>query len=46
VLLGHLAGASYKTLETKVGHGAAIGIGALVVLLIIVWRVRKHLRER
>ena len=46
VMLGHLAGASYKTLETKVGHGAAIGIGAFVVLVIVVWRVRKHLRER
>jgi membrane protein DedA with SNARE-associated domain len=46
VMLGHLAGASYKTLETKVGHGAAIGIGAFVVLVIVVWRVRKHLRDR
>jgi membrane protein DedA with SNARE-associated domain len=46
VVLGHLAGSSYKTLETKVGHGAAIGIGAFVVLALIVWRVRKHLRER
>jgi membrane protein DedA with SNARE-associated domain len=46
VVLGHVAGASYKTLETKVGHGAAIGVGAFVVLVIIVWRVRAHRRER
>jgi membrane protein DedA with SNARE-associated domain len=46
VVLGHVAGASYKTLETTVGHGAAIGVGAFVVLVIIVWRVRAHRRER
>ena len=46
VVLGHVAGASYKTLETKVGHGAAIGVGVFVVLVIIVWRVRAHRRER
>jgi membrane protein DedA with SNARE-associated domain len=46
VMLGHIAGASYQALESKVGHGAAIGIGAVVVLAIIVWRVRAHRRER
>lgn len=46
VMLGHVAGASYQALESKVGHGAAIGIGAVVVLAIIVWRVRAHRRER
>lgn len=46
VVLGHVAGASYQQLESKVGHGAAIGVGAVVVLLIIAWRVRAHRRER
>ncbi|HEU4567195.1 MAG TPA: DedA family protein [Marmoricola sp.] len=46
VMLGHIAGSSYQQLESKVGHGAAIGVGAFVVLVIIVWRVRAHRRER
>jgi membrane protein DedA with SNARE-associated domain len=46
VVLGHVAGASYQQLESKVGHGAAYVIGGLVVLGIIVWRVRAHRRER
>jgi membrane protein DedA with SNARE-associated domain len=46
VVLGHVAGASYQQLESKVGHGAAYAIGGLVVLGIIVWRVRAHRRER
>jgi len=46
VMLGHIAGSSYRQLESKRGHGAAIGVGAFVVLVIIVWRVRAHRRER
>ncbi|HET8561635.1 MAG TPA: DedA family protein [Marmoricola sp.] len=45
VVLGHIAGASYKAIEAKVGHDAAIAIGAVVVVAIIVWRVRAHRRE-
>jgi membrane protein DedA with SNARE-associated domain len=46
VLLGHIAGASYHALEATVGRDAAIGVGAVVVLAVIAWRVRAHRRER
>ncbi len=45
VVLGHVAGSSYKAIEKTVGHDAAIGIGAVIVVAIIVWRVRAHRRE-
>lgn len=45
-LLGYLAGNSYKTIEKTVGRGAAIGVAAIVVVALIVWRVRKHLHEK
>ncbi|HET8602676.1 MAG TPA: DedA family protein [Marmoricola sp.] len=46
VVLGHIAGASYHALEATVGRDAAIAVGAVVVVAIIVWRVRAHRRER
>lgn len=41
-LLGFLAGNSYKAIEKTAGRGAAFGVGAVVVVGIVVWRVRRH----
>jgi membrane protein DedA with SNARE-associated domain len=46
VLLGYAAGASYKALESKLGKAPAYVIGGLVVVGLVVWGVRRHLRER
>jgi membrane-associated protein len=46
VLLGYVAGASYKTIESRFGTGAAIVLAAIVVLALVVWRVRRHLHQR
>jgi membrane-associated protein len=46
VLLGYAAGASYRTIESRFGTGAAIVLAALVVLVLVVWRVRRHLMAR
>lgn len=46
VLLGYLAGNSWELVVRTVGRGVAIVIGALVVLTLVVWRVRGHVRER
>ncbi|MGN6250487.1 MAG: DedA family protein [Marmoricola sp.] len=42
VVLGHLAGSSYATIESKVGHTAAYVVGGIVVLVLLVWRIREH----
>ena len=44
VLVGYLAGNSYAKVEKTLGRGFAIGIGTLVVLGVIVWRVRESRR--
>ncbi|MDH2442402.1 DedA family protein [Amnibacterium sp. CER49] len=46
VLLGFLAGNSYELVAKSVGRDLAVGVIALVVIAVIVWRVRKHLAER
>jgi membrane protein DedA with SNARE-associated domain len=46
VLLGYAAGASYKTIESKFGTGAAIVLAVVVVLGLIAWRVRRHVVQR
>ena len=46
VLLGYLAGNSWELVVRSVGRGVAIAIGALVVVLLIAWRVRRLVRER
>jgi membrane protein DedA with SNARE-associated domain len=46
VLLGHLAGSSYKSVESQVGKGVAFALAAVVVLLLVTWRVRHTRRER
>jgi membrane protein DedA with SNARE-associated domain len=46
VLLGYLAGASYKSIESRFGTGSAIAVAAILVAALIVWRVRRHIMER
>jgi membrane protein DedA with SNARE-associated domain len=46
VLLGYLAGASYKTIESRFGTGSAIAVAAILVAALVVWRVRRHVMER
>lgn len=48
VVIGHAAGSSYKAVESSVGRGLAIGVGVVVVVAVIAWRVyesRKDKRE-
>ena len=42
VLLGYLAGNSYEVVARTVGRDAALVVGAVVVLALVVWRVREH----
>ena len=42
VLLGYLAGSSYKQVEHLLGRGTAVVVVALVVVALVVWRIRKH----
>jgi membrane protein DedA with SNARE-associated domain len=46
VLLGHLAGASYAKIQAQAGRDVAIGLVAIVVLLLVLWRVRAHRTNR
>jgi membrane protein DedA with SNARE-associated domain len=45
VLLGYLAGASYRKLEHSFGQGTALAAAALVVVALAVWRIRGHRRR-
>lgn len=45
VLLGYVAGASYHEVEHQVGRGVAIALAAIVVGLVVVWRVRSRRRK-
>lgn len=42
VLVGYLAGASYKSVEHTVGRDGAIVVLAIALLALLVWRIRKH----
>jgi membrane protein DedA with SNARE-associated domain len=42
VLLGYLAGASYRTLQHRLGTGAALVVAGVVVVGLVVWGVRRH----
>jgi membrane-associated protein len=44
-LLGYLAGAAYKRVASIAGTAAAGVVGAVVVIALIVWAVRRHRRE-
>ncbi len=46
VLIGYLAGNSYKRIEKTVGRGAALGVGLLLVLGWLVWRWHVHRRSQ
>ncbi|GAA1579600.1 MULTISPECIES: DedA family protein [Kribbella] len=46
VLLGYLAGNSYAKVEKTFGRAAALVVVGIVVVVIVVWRIRKHRRER
>ncbi len=45
VLLGFLAGTSYRTVAEKAGYGAAIAVVVIVLLALLVWQVRKRRSE-
>lgn len=42
VLVGYLAGNSYETVAKNVGRGVAAAIAALVVVILVGWRVRRR----
>ena len=46
MLLGYLAGNSYKEIEKALGPATAAVVGVLVVVAVIAWTVRRHRSER
>lgn len=46
VLIGYVAGESYHRIETWLGRGSAIVIGAVVVVVAVGWQVRRHRGSR
>lgn len=46
VLLGYLAGTSYATVEKTIGRDTAIGATVVVLVVLIAWRIRRHLTRR
>jgi membrane-associated protein len=42
VFAGYAAGASYAKVEKSLGRGAAVGVVALVLIVAIVWHVRRR----
>lgn len=46
VTLGLLAGNSYALIAKTVGHDLAAGAIILVILALIIWQIRKHLKTR
>ncbi len=45
VTAGYLAGQSYHRVEAWLGRGAALIVGAIVLVAVIVWAVRRHRSE-
>ena len=45
VTAGYLAGRSYARVETWLGRGAAVAVGVVVVVALVVWQVRRHRAE-
>lgn len=45
VVVGYLAGASYQQVEKQVGRGVAIALVTVVVVLLVVWQVRRERGE-
>ena len=46
VLLGYLAGASYRQIESTFGTGSAAVVLGIALVAVVVWRVRRHLSTR
>lgn len=46
VVLGHVAGSSYKAVEEKVGRGLAVGVVAVVLIALIGWRIWESRKDR
>lgn len=46
VVLGFLAGHSYRTVEQKVGRGLAISVALVVVVAAVVWRIRSERKDK
>lgn len=46
VVLGDLAGASYRKVEQAVGRGSALAVLVVVVVGIVVWKVRERRRSK
>ncbi|MGH3472014.1 MAG: DedA family protein [Nocardioidaceae bacterium] len=44
-LVGYFAGASYQKVASEIGTGSAIAIGVLIVVLLVVWEIRKRRKE-
>jgi membrane protein DedA with SNARE-associated domain len=45
VLLGYAAGASYARVEKSFGTYAALGVLAIAIVAVVVWRIRAHRRQ-
>lgn len=45
VLLGYLAAASYQRVAAKFGEITAIVVGAIALVLLVVWAIRRHRHE-
>jgi membrane-associated protein len=45
VVLGYLAGNSYKSLESKFGHYIAYAVAGIVIVAAIVWKIRSERSE-
>ena len=45
-LVGYFAGASYERVASRIGTGAAMVIGVLVLAALVVWHVRRRRRDR
>jgi membrane protein DedA with SNARE-associated domain len=46
VMGGYLAGASYQAVEAWLGTGAAVVVGLIAVVALVVWQVRRRRDER
>lgn len=46
VILGFVAGSSYKAVAKTAGSGTAIVVATIVVALLVIWRIRKRRAEK
>ena len=46
VTLGYLAGASYAAVERSVGRDGALAVAGVVLVVLVVWQIRRHRAER